>query len=193
VLPIIDELAAQVGPKHNITIRHMDIKNLEQEIRGFVDVYNAAWKRNWGFVPYSDEDLKHYAEELQLVFDKHWFFIAEKEDTGEVVGMAITVPDLNQVLERMRGRILPFGWWHFLIKGRIMDRVRVGFLGVKPEYQHTGVAAMMYVEHFNVAERTHRKWGEMGWILETNRAMNRGMAAMNGRVVKRYRIYERAL
>ena len=113
--------------------------------------------------------------------------------TGEVVGMAMTIPDINQVLKRMNGRILPFGWWHFLRKGSYIDRVRVGFLGVKPEYQHTGVAAKLYVEHFNAAAVRPQHGGEMGWILETNTAMNRGMEAMGGTVVKRYRIYERAL
>jgi GNAT superfamily N-acetyltransferase len=93
----------------------------------------------------------------------------------------------------MRGRLLPLGWWHFLRKGRIIDRVRVGFLGVKPEYQHTGVAAKLYVEHFDTAARRPQHWGEMGWILETNRAMNRGMEAMGGRIIKRYRVYERVL
>ena len=71
--------------------------------------------------------------------------------------------------------------------------MRVGFLGVKPEYQHTGVAAKLYVEHFNAAAVRPQSGGEMGWILETNTAMNRGMEAMGGRVVKRYRVYERVL
>ena len=74
-----------------------------------------------------------------------------------------------------------------------MDRVRVGFLGVKPEYQHTGVAAKLYVEHFNAAALRPQTGGEMGWILETNQAMNRAMEAMGGRIVKRYRVYERLL
>ena len=65
--------------------------------------------------------------------------------------MAITVPDINQVLFKMKGRLLPFGWWHFLRRRKIIDRCRVGFLGVKPEYQHTGVAAALYVEHFEMA------------------------------------------
>ena len=59
----------------------------------FAAIYNAAWSKNWDFVPYSKKDLDAYAQELHLVFDKHWFMIAEREDNGEVVGMAITVPD----------------------------------------------------------------------------------------------------
>ena len=105
----------------------------------FADVYNSAWRENWGFVPYSKEDLDFYAGELRLVFDKPWFMVAERE--GETIAMAISVPDINQVLRKMNGRVLPFGWWHYLRRKQIVDRVRVGFLGVKPEYQHTGVAA----------------------------------------------------
>ena len=77
----------------------------------FREVYNEAWEKNWDFVPYTKKDLDALAQELQLAFDKHWFMIAEREDTGEVVGMAITIPDLNQALEKMKGRLLPLGWW----------------------------------------------------------------------------------
>jgi GNAT superfamily N-acetyltransferase len=193
VLPVIFELAEKVQSEHGIRVRPMRRRQLRKDLDAFAEVYNSAWSKNWDFVPYSKKDLDAYAQELQLVFDKHWFMIAEREDTKEVVGMAITVPDINQVLARMNGRLLPLGWWHFLNKGRITDRVRVGFLGVKPEYQHTGVAAKLYVEHFNAAAARPQTGGEMGWILETNTAMNRGMEAMGGRVVKRYRVYERPL
>jgi GNAT superfamily N-acetyltransferase len=192
VLPVIWDLAEQLEPKHGIRLRKMSRRRLRKDLDAFAEVYNAAWSRNWGFVPYSKEDLDHYAQELQLVFSREWFMVAENE-AGETVGMAITVPDINQVLRRMKGRLLPLGWLHYLRKGRIMDRVRVGFLGVKPEYQHTGVAAGLYAEHFDTAERSRQRGGEMGWILETNTAMNRGMEAMGGRIVKKYRVYESAL
>jgi len=189
VLPVIWELADALEPKHGITIRKMTRRGLRKDVEVFGELWNEAWKRNWGFVPYSKEDLDHYAQELQLVFDKHWFMVAEQG--SKPVGVAITVPDVNQVLKTMNGRLLPLGWWRFLTKARRIDRVRVGFLGVKPAYQHTGVAAGLYAEHFDMAEQTRQKGGEMGWILETNTAMNRGMEAMGGRIVKRYRVYER--
>jgi GNAT superfamily N-acetyltransferase len=191
VLPVLFELAEQLEPKHGITIRRMSRWRLRRELEAFGQIYNEAWSRNWGFVPYSEKDLDHYARELQFVFDKHWFMVAEHE--GKPVAIAITVPDVNQVLKRMNGRLLPLGWWRFLRKGRTVDQVRVGFLGVKPAYQHTGVAAGLYVEHFDTAAVRPQKGGEMGWILETNTAMNRGMEAMGGRIVKRYRVYEREL
>ncbi|MBA3305930.1 MAG: hypothetical protein H0U25_08400 [Thermoleophilaceae bacterium] len=193
IVPALVEMAERLEPDHGIRIRKMSRRRLGREVELFGETYNESWKDNWGFVPYSEEDLKHYGQELQLVYDPNWFMVAERTDTGESVGVAITVPDINQVLKKMGGRLLPFGWWHFLRRRRIMDRVRVGFLGVKPEYQHTGVAAGLYIEHFDMAKVTPQKWGEMGWILETNDAMNRGMEGMGGRVVKRYRVYEREL
>jgi GNAT superfamily N-acetyltransferase len=193
VLPVIFELAEKVQSEHGIRVRPMRRRQLRKDMDAFAEVYNSAWSKNWDFVPFSKKDLDAYAQELQLAFDKHWFMIAEREDTGEVVGMAITVPDLNQVLAQMHGKVLPLGWWKFATKSKRIDRVRVGFLGVKPEYQHTGVAAKLYVEHFNAAAVRPQSGGEMGWILETNTPMNRGMEAMGGRVVKRYRVYERLL
>jgi GNAT superfamily N-acetyltransferase len=192
VMPIIWDLAEQLEPKHGIRIRKMSRRHLRRDLDAFGELYNEAWARNFGFVPYSKEDLDAYAQELQLAYDRAWFMIAE-DSGGKTVGMAITVPDLNQVLKRMNGRLLPLGWWHFLNKRRIIDRCRVGFLGVKPAYQHTGVAAGLYAEHFDMAEVTRVRGGEMGWILETNKAMNRAMEAMGGEIVKKYRVYERVL
>ena len=191
VLPVIFELAEKVEPEHGITVRHFRKRDLEAEARRFVEVYNAAWKDNWGFVPLSDEEMIHSAKENKPVLDENWIMFAEKD--GETVGAALTVPDFNQVLRELNGRLLPLGWLKALRGRRAIDRVRVGFLGVKPEYQHTGVAAAFYVEHFKMAAATPQKGGEMGWILETNTAMNRGMEAMGGRVVKRYRMYEKEL
>jgi GNAT superfamily N-acetyltransferase len=190
VMPIIWELAEQLEPKHGIVIRKMSRRSLRRDLDAFAEIYNEAWSRNWGFVPYEKEDLDAYAQELHLVFDPDWFMVAETAE-GKTVGVAITVPDINQVLRLMNGRVLPTGWFHYLRRRRIIDRCRVGFLGVKPAYQHTGVAAGLYAEHFDMAEKTRVKGGEMGWILETNKAMNRAMKAMGGEIVKKYRVFER--
>ena len=192
VLPVIWELADKVESEHGIRLRRMSRRSLRKDLDIFGDIYNEAWSRNWGFVPFTKADLDAYAQELHLVFDPDWFMVAEREN-GEAVGAAITVPDVNQVLKRMNGRLLPLGWLRYLLRKRTINGCRVGFLGVRREYQHTGVAAALYAEHFHTSERTRIKWGEMGWILETNTPMNRAMEGMGGKIVKRYRIYERAL
>ena len=191
VHPAIWEMAEKVETEHGITVRPMRKRGLQAEVSRFLEVYNAAWERNWGFVPLSEDEARHYAKDLKPLLDENWAMIAEKD--GETVGAALTLPDYNQVLAHLDGRLLPFGWLKALYWRRRIDRVRVFALGVKPEYQHTGVAARMYQMHFDAAERTPQKHGEMGWILETNETMNRAMGGMGGKVVRRYRLYERVL
>jgi GNAT superfamily N-acetyltransferase len=188
------DMADAVEAKHGIVVRPFRKRDLQDEVTKFLEVYNSAWERNWGFVPLTEQEVRHYAKQLKPVLDENWAMIAERKDDGEVVGAALTLPDFNQVLAKVKdGRLLPFGWLAALRNRKKVDRVRVFALGVKPEYQHTGVAARMYQMHFEAAERTPQTGGEMGWILETNKAMNRAMEGMGGTVVRRYRVYEREL
>jgi hypothetical protein len=193
VHPGIIEAAKTAQGEHGLHLEKMTRRSIGKDIQGdFLRLFNAAWSRNWGFTPYSQADLKTMAEEMQLVFHKEWFMKAV-DPQGDTVGMAITIPDLNQVLRKMNGKIRPWTIQHFLFGRRKIDRIRVGFLGVQPDKQHTGAAALLYVEHFEAARRTPIQNGEMGWILETNKAMNWAMQGMNGKVVKRYRVYDHVL
>ncbi len=194
VHPAIWEMAGKVESEHGIVCRPMRKKDLQAEVGRFLEVYNEAWERNWGFVPLSEKEARAYAEDLKFVLDENWAMIAEKSDTGEVVGAALTLPDFNQAIKAAgNGRLLPFGWLKILLARRKIDRVRVFALGVKREHQQTGVAARLYEMHYASAERTPQTGGETGWILETNKPMNRAMEGMGGKVVRRYRFYERLL
>lgn len=190
--PSIHEAAEKALHDEGITIRNMRRRDMANEVRRFMEVYNEAWGENWGFVPITDAEVEFQAKNLKQVLDEEWTFIAEKE--GEVVGAALTLPDVNQVLAKLNGRLLPLGWAKFLLGKRKIDRLRVFALGVKHDYRHTGVAAGLYLEHIRMAalpDKIH--WGEMGWILETNKPMNRAMEGMGGKVVKKYRLFERPL
>jgi GNAT superfamily N-acetyltransferase len=183
------DMADKVETEHGIIARHFRRKDLDAEVNRFLEIYNAAWQRNWGFVPLTDEEVRHYAKQLRPLLDENWAMVAEKD--GETVGAALTLPDWNQVFKKMNGRLFPIGWAKFLLGRRKIDRVRVFALGVKREFQHTGVAAKLYQMHFDSAERTPQKGGEMGWILETNKPMNRAMEGMGGEIARTYRMYER--
>ena len=189
--PRIWRLADQVETRHGIVCRRFRKNDLDAEVTRFLEVYNAAWERHWGFVPLTETEVRHYAKQLKPVLDENWAYVAERRDTGEVVGAALTLPDYNQVLQRLNGRLLPFGWITVLRARKRIDRVRVFALGVKPDYQHTGIAARFYQMHFDAAERTPQTSGELGWVLENNRPMNRALERMGASVVRRYRLYER--
>ena len=191
VHPVIWKLAGEVESKHGITTRYFDKKDLRAEVDRFLEVYNAAWERNWGFVPLSEEEVRHYAKQLKPLLSEDWAMVAEKD--SETVGAGLSLPDYNQVFKHMNGRLLPFGWAKFLYYRRKIDRVRVFALGVKREYQHTGVAARLFEMHYDSAERTPQHGGETGWILESNRSMNRAMEGMGGKIVRTYRMYEKVL
>jgi GNAT superfamily N-acetyltransferase len=189
--PEIHAAAAKALREEGISIRNIDKRNLGEEMRRFTEVYNEAWADNWGFVPATASEVEFHAKMLKQVIDEDWAFIAEKE--GETVGVALTLPDINQALAKMGGRLLPFGWLRFLRAKRKIDRVRVFALGVKRDYRHSGVAAGLYLKHLEAASPDGVPGGETGWILETNGPMNRAMEGMGGEIVKRYRIYEKAL
>jgi len=190
--PSIHEAAEKALHDEGITIRNMRKSDMAGEVRRFMDVYNEAWGDNWGFVPITDAEVEFQAKNLKQVLDEEWTFMAEKD--GEVVGAALTLPDINQVMAKLDGRLLPFGWAKFLLGKRKIDRLRVFALGVKHDYRHSGIAAGLYLEHIKMAAKPDKiKWGEMGWILETNKPMNRAMEGMGGKIVKKYRLYERSL
>ncbi|HWF55861.1 MAG TPA: hypothetical protein VG223_14580 [Solirubrobacteraceae bacterium] len=189
MLPILPKLAEQVRSKHGITLRKMTRRSLKKDLQEFVKIYNEAWSSNWGFVPYTQEEaFDPLWIDYQLIFAKGWFMVCENDK--ETVAIALTFPDINQVYKKMKGRLLPLGWWYYLNRKKYIDRCRIGFLGVRPEYQHTGVAAQLYIEHYDMADATRVKTGEAGWILESNKSMNRGLEAMGGSIVKRARLYD---
>jgi hypothetical protein len=190
--PSIHAAAEKALRDEGIVIRNMKKRDMANEVRRFMDVYNEAWGDNWGFVPITDAEVEFQAKNLKQVIDEDWAYMAEKD--GEVVGAALTLPDINQVLAKLNGRLLPTGWLKFLRgKGKV-DQLRVLALGVKHDYRHSGVAAGLYLKHLETAARPGTiEGGEMGWILETNGPMNRAMEGMGGKVVKKYRIFEKPL
>ncbi|HEX5375953.1 MAG TPA: hypothetical protein VFW48_07320 [Solirubrobacterales bacterium] len=190
--PAIHAAAEKALSDEGVTIRNISMRNLPDEMRAFSEVYNEAWGDNWGFVPATDAEIEFHAKLLKQVIDEDWAYIAEKD--GEPVGAALTLPDVNQALAKLNGRLLPLGWLRFLLGKRGIDQLRVLALGVKHDYRHTGLAAGLYLKHLETAQKPGTiEGGEMGWILETNGPMNRAMEGMGGRVVKKYRIYEKAL
>jgi ribosomal protein S18 acetylase RimI-like enzyme len=151
-------------------------------------VYVDAWEQNWAHVRVSDEEFDFIAGGLRQLIDPDLCFVAQVGD--RVAGISVTLPDFNQVVKRMKGRILPVGWWHVLRKRQIIDRVRIFMLGVAQEFQSLPLGAALYARTFQVAKAKGYRYGEASLILENNVRMRGALEKMGARIYKTYRNYE---
>jgi hypothetical protein len=167
--PAIFELAAQVEPKHGITIRKMSRRGCGATSRCSARSTTTPGSAT-GLRPYSQKDLDNYAQEMQLVFDRDWFMVAEHGD--EAVAIAITIPDVNQVLKRMQGACCR-SVVALSAQGQDHRPLPRGLPRGQAEYQHTGVPPPC-TWSTSTCRPSPRSSGGDGWILENNRAMNAG-------------------
>ena len=188
----IGRLAERVRKRHDdLVIRPVDMKRWDEELERFRDLYNRAWTRNWGFVRYTDAEFDHLAREFKMILDPELVALAEVD--GELAGITVLLPDVNQVFKRMGGRLLPFGFLHLLRRNRIIDQVRLPILGVAPEHRNKGFElAMIHELHERTLAKGYRRC-EASWTLEDNRAMNHVIEAGGAKHYKTYRLYQKDL
>lgn len=180
----MERLAGRVD---GLVVRQLRLKELDQEVERIKEVYNAAWQRNWGFAPLTEAEMTHLAAELGPIVDSRYALIAEVD--GEPIGFAVALPDYNQALRHVNGRLFPFGFLKLLWYRRRIDRLRVFILGLKPGYQRQGIDALFYLKMYQngLAAGIHR--AEAGWILEDNWGMRRGLERLGAYAHKTYRVY----
>jgi hypothetical protein len=181
-----------VMKRGKFTVRNVDIKHFETEIERLKAIYSGAWEKNWGFVPLTEHELHHLANNLKQIADPDFVFVAEVN--GEPVGFSVALPDVNQALRLAYPRPNVLEWWTLLKflwhRRKAVNRLRVLLLGLLPQYRASGMEAVMTYKTLEVAMRKGIVGAEMSWILETNDAMNRINKLVGGRVYKRYRMYD---
>jgi len=187
--------AEKVKKSERITIRSLDFRDVKGEADRIREVYNQAWINNWGFVPLTEAEIKSHAElfKLPVVKKKLAPLVLFAEVDGEPIGFSLTVPNFNEVFQRMKGRLLPLGIFRFFLGVKGIKTARVYALGVKSSYRMSGVGPVFYIETLARGRQMGYEWGEMSWILEDNEAMNKAIRFMGGELYKIYRIYEKRL
>jgi len=182
-----------IRQRMGITLRPLDMKNFEREVESIKELYNANWEKNWGFVPMTEHEIDHLAEQFKPVVVPTMVPMAEKD--GKIIGFGLALPDLNVVFRGNRsGRMFPVVLkllW--ALKMKRIRRARILLLGVLPEYRGKGVDAMLYHWVWTKSAEQGIYWGEAGWILEDNPAMNAGLEKMTFTVYKTYRLYDRPI
>ena len=182
--------------KYRIHIRKFEKKNFWRDVDLIRDIYNDAWSRNWGFVPFNEEEFKHIAKDLSQIYDPEVVFIAEREEAGkrQPIAFFLALPDLNRALKHVKdGRLLPFGLLKLLIHSRKIDFIRIVIMGVLQEYQKLGIASVFYDAIYQQALAGKYPNGEMSWVLENNVMMNRSAELIGGKISKVYRMYEKKI
>ena len=180
--------AEMLGRRHKVRIRPMNRRRFWDEVASIRRIYNAAWERNWGFVPMTDEEFTHLAKQMKPVVDPDLVAFAEVD--GELAGFALGIPDLNQALRHANGRLFPIGWLKILLHSRGIDTFRVLTLGVLEPYRRTGAAEMMYLYLLRTGPPKGLTKGEFSWILEDNVLMRTAMEKFDAHVYKTYRLYD---
>ncbi len=188
---------ADIQKLPEVKLRSVDTRNMARELDIIMDIYNDAWGDKWGVVPALPDEVAKVAQDMKLIIDPDLAFIAEID--GRAMGMCIMLPNLNEAIHDLDGRLFPFGWakllWRLKVKHPVSARLMM--LGIRKELRmvrkYGALSVAMYAE---VARRGHAKgyrWAELSWTREDDGPINAGIRAMGGAVYKKYRVYERAI
>jgi len=195
--PKVLRVTKKVKERMNITLHPINMRNFAAEAERFKEVYNAAWQKNWGFVPITEAEMEHQIMALKPILDPNIVHFAEMD--GKTVGAALILPDVNQALIHAYPRPGTPEWWtmaKFLYQWKLRRRVttmRAFAGGVIEEYRGRGVDAVMSLETVLAGIRHGYKKMEVSWVLESNIPMRQAVANFDGEHYRTYRIYEKAL
>jgi hypothetical protein len=186
-----DELAALP----EIKTRHIDMRNLDTEVRTVMQLFNDAWSDNWAFVPYTEKELSKLAADLKLIAIPELTYIAEID--GEPAAFAIALPNVNELIKDMKGKLGPLELgkllWRLKVKGP--KTARLALLGISKKFRgnrkYAGLSIYLYAKLNQSGQKLGIEWGELSWTLEDNGPVNVGIKFMGGKIYKKYRIYEK--
>jgi hypothetical protein len=188
---------AEIAALPEVKSRPVSLKDVERDVGIVVDVFNDAWKDNWGFVPATKNEVRKMASDFRLILEPQLTRIVTID--GEPAAVAVALPNLNEVVRDLKGKLFPTGILKMLyrLKVRGPKSARLIILGIRSKYRnvrkYAGLSAFLYAELNDSGKRLGIEWGELGWTLEDNGAVNAGIRMMGAKPYKRYRVYDKAL
>jgi len=191
VISKLERLANMIKSRQDISIRKLKMSDLDNEVRRIEEIYNNAWEYNWGFVPMTSDEFDYAKKSLKSIVDTDYVFFAEIN--GVPAGFSLSLPDFNQVLKRLNGRLFPFGIFKLISGRKKIDMIRVIIMGVKNEFQKRGIDSVFYLETIREGVRKGLIGAEISWILEDNMVMRQTIEKLGGKIYKTYRIYGKSL
>jgi hypothetical protein len=183
--------------KKSIETRFIRKSEFKEELDLIRDIFNDAWSQNWGFIPWTDSEFQHLGKDLKMLLDEDLVLFASVD--GEPAAFMVILPNLNEAIQDLDGRLLPFGWLKILwrLKVRYPQTARIPLMGVRRRFQDSMTGAALAFSVIAGLQPYAIKHGikqlELSWILEDNRGMRNILEAIGGRVYKTYRIYGKEL
>ena len=183
--------------KKRVKVRSLRKSNFDKDLQIIKEIFNDAWSDNWGFLPFTEAEFNQLAKDFKLILDFELVKIAEVD--GVPAAFMVTVPNLNEAIRDLNGRLLPFGWIKLLwrLKIRYPQTARIPFMGVRKQYQGSflgaALALMVIIDGQPYGIKRGLKKVEMSWILEDNKGTRDIIESLGGVVYKTYRIYKKDL
>lgn len=180
-----------------VTSRPVSLRHIERDVNLVVDIFNDAWNENWGFVPATRNEVRKMAADFRLILMPELTRLVFIDN--EPAAVAISLPNLNELVRDMDGSVLPFGWAKLLYRLKVAGpkTARLIILGIRKKFRsqrkYAALSLYLFSELNDSARKLGIEWGELGWTLEDNAAVNTAIRVMGGRKYKTYRIYERSL
>ena len=192
--PVLDHSGDRLGRvaqavlKRNpaLRVRTIRMNRFAEELATVKDLYNRAWEKNWGFVPMTSAEIDAMAKKLKPILYPPYVWFAEMD--GKPAAFMLGMPDFNQVLRKLGGSLLPFGWLKFLLEKRKIDQVRLMAFGVLPEFRKRGIDAVLYYLSMQEGVKAGAKRAEFSWMLEDNEAILKDLEVFGGKIYRRYRL-----
>ncbi len=175
--------------RNSVQLRPLNMKAFDSELDLVKEIYNAAWSKNFGFVPLTDGEIDGLARDLRPILDPELCWFAEVG--GEVAGVCLLLLDYNQLLRPLRGRLFPFGWLRLLTGKRKIDRARGMVMGVHPRYRKMGIDYAFYHEAVRTLQRRRIEELDISWVLSHNTALREAIERMGAHAYKTHRLYEK--
>ena len=195
---LVQRIVSSGERNERITVRAIDMTRWDEEIRSVLHILNDAWSDNWGFVPFTDDEISHAAKKMKPIIKPQLNMIAELD--GRAVAFMMVLPDINETLKKVDGKLLPFGWFHLLrwLRKPTGAGMRVPLMGVLKEFQNSRLAsqlAFMMIEYIrrNATADYGSRRGEIGWILDDNKGMIAIADTIEADINREYVIYEKTL
>ena len=192
------KIAEVVEQVPGLRIRTVNPDKMLQDIEIVRDIFNKAWSKNWGYVPWTDSEVKHSAAMLKMIMAKELTAIAELD--GKPIAMMLAFPNILEVQKDLDGKLFPFGLLKLLYRikmgGHKFRSARLFLLGIEPEYRGSvlgGLSVLLYIYAHRGALSLGIQQGELGWTLEDNQKINTGISFMGGKNEKVYRVFGKTL